>query len=131
MSLALVVRDETPAGAVLAELSLVVPASTITARELIRSRVYHEVDDYNRRRPKEFRGLVEPTDAEKTLTGYRLRQFRRIDSEEQYQRALAGFQKNQVLILVDDRQVESLDETVELRPTTKVSFLRLVPLVGG
>jgi hypothetical protein len=34
-------------------------------------------------------------------------------------------------MLVDDRQVESLDEEITLQPNTRVSFLRLTPLVGG
>jgi hypothetical protein len=35
------------------------------------------------------------------------------------------------VLLVDDRQVESLDETVVLRAGGEVTFLKLVPLVGG
>ena len=53
-------------------------------RELIRSRVYQEVQDYNRRKPEHFRGLVEPTDAEKTLNGWRLRSGREIDWQRQF-----------------------------------------------
>jgi hypothetical protein len=32
---------------------------------------------------------------------------------------------------VDDRQVDTLDDEIALRPDTTVSFLKLVPLVGG
>ncbi len=42
----------------------------ITVRELIRSRVYQEVKDYNTQQPEYFRGLVQPTEAEQTLNGY-------------------------------------------------------------
>jgi hypothetical protein len=34
-------------------------------------------------------------------------------------------------MLVDDRQVEDLDEEIELRVSTEVSFVKLIPLVGG
>jgi hypothetical protein len=34
-------------------------------------------------------------------------------------------------LLVDDRQVEELEEVIEIRPDTTVTFLKLVPLVGG
>ena len=34
-------------------------------------------------------------------------------------------------LLVDNRQVESLDEEIELKVATEVSFIKLVPLVGG
>src|SRR5262249_23531021 len=100
-------------------------------RELIRSRVYQEVQDYNRTAPGYFRGLVQPAEAEKVLNGYKIRQGRQLDWKEQYQKALEAFQANGVLILVDDRQVESLDEGVELKAGTQVTFLRLVALVGG
>ena len=34
-------------------------------------------------------------------------------------------------MLVDDRQVDELDEEIEIRPDTTVTFLKLVPLLGG
>jgi hypothetical protein len=34
-------------------------------------------------------------------------------------------------LLVDDRQVDELEEEIEIRPDTTVTFLKLVPLVGG
>jgi hypothetical protein len=45
----LAIRDETAGGAVLNELTLDVLSETITVRELIRSRVYQEVQDHNLR----------------------------------------------------------------------------------
>ena len=103
----------------------------VTVREVIRSRVYQEVTEYNARMPDHFRGLVQPIDAERVLNGFRLRQRRKIDWQEQYRRAIEAFQRNGFLILVDDRQVNELDEIVELRHNTTVTFLKLVPLVGG
>jgi hypothetical protein len=103
----------------------------VSVREVIRSRVYQEVTEYNARQPGHFRGLVQPTDAERVLNGYRLRQHRRIDWQAQYQQAIEAFQRNGFLILVDDRQVSELDEIVELRHNSTVTFLKLVPLIGG
>jgi hypothetical protein len=34
-------------------------------------------------------------------------------------------------VLVDDRQVQSLDDQIDLRHDSTVTFLRLMPLVGG
>ena len=104
---------------------------TTTVREIIRSRVYEEVHHYNVRSNDVFRGLVQPTDAEVTLNGFRLRKQRQIDWEAQYERALEAFVTNGFLLLIDDRQVDDLDEVIELRQDTAVHFLRLVPLVGG
>ncbi len=127
------VRDETIPGRAADEFALTLELlnERITVRELIRSRVYQEVRDYNARQPEHFRGLVEPTDAERTLNGYRLRARRQIDWEQQYRRALAAFEANGFLVLVDDRQVTDLDESVALRHDSTVTFLKLVPLVGG
>jgi len=127
----LTIRDESATGETLLELTLQVPAERMTVRDLIRQRVCHEVEEYNRRKPETFRGLVQPTDSERTLNGYRLKAPRTIDAATQLAKALDAFAGNQIIVLVDDRQVESLDEEIGLQPDTRVSFLRLTPLVGG
>ncbi|MEU1894850.1 hypothetical protein [Streptomyces pristinaespiralis] len=52
-------------------------------------------------------------------------------AQEAYERALADFAGNGFLVLVGDRQLTGLDERVDLTAATEVTFLRLVPLVGG
>lgn len=131
MSISLTIHDETLFGAKENPLTLDFLTETITARELIRERIYEEVRLYNATTPEYFRGLVQPTDAETTLNGVRLRQRRRVNWEEQYRLALEAFARNGFFILVDDRQIESLDETVRITPATQISFVKLVPLVGG
>lgn len=103
----------------------------ITVRELIRQRVQREVLDYNRHQPEYFRGLVRPSEAEQTLNGYRLAQPRQIDWEQQADLAITAFLGNGFLILVGDHQVTELDEEIDVSPDQTVTFLRLVPLVGG
>jgi hypothetical protein len=128
------VRDETTAGGgrhPAHELLLRLESERLTVRELIRSRVWQEVSEYNARTDGVFRGLVQPTEAERELNGYRLPRGRRIDFDAQFAAALEAFERNRVLLLVDDRQFESLDEEVELRAASEVTFLRLVPLAGG
>lgn len=131
MSSALTVYDETLSGERTPACTLDFPAERVSVRELIRKRVYQEVQDYNLRRPELFQGLVQPVDAERTLNGYRLRTPRRIDWEEQADRATEAFERNGFMVLVDDRQAASLDEEIAIGVDTAVSFLRLVPLVGG
>ena len=46
-------------------------------------------------------------------------------------KALRAFEAGTYVILVDGRRVERLDEVVPFSPGTKVTFLRLMPLVGG
>jgi hypothetical protein len=74
---------------------------------------------------------VQPSAAERTLNSYRMIQRQRIDPDEQVKRALASFARNGFLVLVDDHQVEHLDDIIVLGPQTVVTFLKLVPLVGG
>lgn len=137
MAIALTVRDETTMGKTTNEFVVEFLTEEITVRELIRARVYQEVQDYNTRQPGEYRGLVQPGDAERTLNGGRLKTGRQIDWKEQFERAIEAFDQAWVLVLVDDQQVESLEQQVVLRPktpqheATSVTFLKLTPLVGG
>ena len=129
MSATLTVSDQTPAGKTTHSVTLQFPTERTTVRELIRSRVYQEVQDYNRRQPETFQGLVRPTDAEQTLNGFKLRKGREIDWKQQFEKAVDAFGRNGFFILVDDRQVESLEEEIEIRRDTQVNFVRLTPLV--
>jgi hypothetical protein len=126
MSATLQIRDESASGQTLHQWSLEFLTERITVRELIRGRVYQEVQDYNRDRPGTFRGLVRPA-----ATGADLARGRVVDWKEQFEKAVDGFEKNRLLILVGDRQAESLDQEIELNPGTEATFIQLVPLVGG
>ena len=66
---------------------------------------------------------------ERILNGVRQRPV--VDWEKQFAKAVAAFRGNGLLVLVDDRQITELDEPIDLQPETKVTFLKLVPLVGG
>ncbi len=131
MATTITIRDESTGGKTLQEWALEVFAERITVRELIRSRVYQEVKDFNVRQPHVFRGLVQPTGAEQALNGFTLRKGRQIDWKEQFERAVEAYQRKQILVIADDKQLESLDQEVVIRPDTVVSFLRLTLLVGG
>jgi hypothetical protein len=134
MSTTLKIRDETTlslGGDEEEGFTLEVLTARITVRDLIRTRVANEVRDYNLSQPEYFRGLVQPTDAESTLNGFRMRKRRKIDPEKQFELALRAFYTNGFILLVDDKQVEELEEEIEVRPDTTVTFLKLVPLVGG
>jgi hypothetical protein len=126
------VRDETPSGQGLWELSLEFLSESITVRELLRERVHHEVREFNRQQDRlVFNGLVQPEDAERTLNGSKLKAHRPIDWEAQLKLAVEGFSTNAFFILIDNRQAESLDEEFIVGPQTTVSFIKLTPLVGG
>lgn len=103
----------------------------LTAREILRRRVFEEVSRFNATRGEIFQGLVQPTDTERALNGYKLKKPRRLDWNEQFEKAVQAFDKRRFLMLVGERQVESLDEELMLGAETEITFLKLVPLVGG
>ena len=134
MPATLTVRDETPAGGVSNEWSLEFLNETITVRDLIRERVYQEVQDHNVRQQGvgPYRGLIQPEGYEQALNGPRSgAKPRPIDWQKQYEKAVEAFETNRVLILIDDVQAESLDQAFTIGPGKAVTFLRLTLLVGG
>ena len=132
MAASLTVHDETATGRRMRSFTLSLPAEQLTIRELVTHRIRQEVDAYNRASSTAvFQGLVQPTDTEWVLNGYRMKTRRQLDPEAQVAFALQAFQANGIIVMVDDRQVDSLDEMVAVTPQTHVRFLKLVPLVGG
>ena len=131
MPATLTIHDETSSGQKTHSFTLECLTERMTVREMIRARIYQEVQDYNTREPEYFHGLVEPTQAERTLNGYRLRERRKLDWQEQFRRAVEAFQRNGFFVLVGDRQAAQLDDAFEVKVDTEVTFVKLVPLVGG
>ena len=131
MPATLTIHDETSSGQKTNTFTLDCLTERMTVRELLRARIYQEVQDYNQKQPEYFRGLVEPINAERVLNGYKLKAKRKIDWQEQFNRALAAFERNGFFVLVGDKQAESLDQEFEVKVDTEVSFVKLVPLVGG
>jgi hypothetical protein len=124
-------RDETATGKPLTEWEVAGLPERMTVRQLIRLRVREEVARHNARPSNRFNGLVRPDDAEAELNGYRLREPRRIDWERQAEIAERAFLANGYFVLAGDRQVEDLDEVVDLTVESDLVFIKLVALVGG
>lgn len=127
----ILIKDEQLNGTITNEFEIELEQDSISTKELIEKRVLHEVKSYNNKLPEYFRGLVEPTESERTLNGYKLKPKQLIDGEKQVYIALDAFQKNGFFILVDDQQLEELDQIVMLRSQSRISFVKLTPLVGG
>ncbi|MEQ7802006.1 hypothetical protein ABDJ41_19580 [Pedobacter sp. ASV1-7] len=125
------IKDETFSGKVLQEINLEFATDFVTVQDIITSRVIKEVENYNSKLPAYFNGLIEPSDAEKTLNGYKLKPKKIIDAEKQVYVALDAFQRNVFFVLIDNQQSESLEQMVELSKNTTISFIKLTPLVGG
>lgn len=113
MSAAITVHDEMTADVWMKTLPRGVLTAHITVRDLIRKRVYEEVQGYNQARPEHVCGLIQPTAVERVLNGDTLQQRQQLDWEEQYRRAIAA------------------DDEIDLKDDANISFITLVPLVGG
>ncbi|GLZ79794.1 hypothetical protein Afil01_46010 [Actinorhabdospora filicis] len=124
-------RDETMTGKPIAEFSVPDLPSTIALRDLIRLRVREEVARHNAAPTELYQGLVRPTDAETALNGFRLPKARTLDWEKQAAIALDAFGRNGFIVLVGERQVDDPGALIDLDRDPAISFVKLVPLVGG
>jgi hypothetical protein len=131
MATALTIHDEGTSGGRIRSFRLQLASERITVRELIERRVTQEVEQYNRAQPEYFEGLVQPTESERVLNGYRLRKKRMLDASEQSAKAVQAFERSGFFLLVDDRQLDRLEDEIVVRPETEVRFVKLVPLIGG
>lgn len=131
MSATLSIHDETTSGRRTHSFTLEFFEERLTVRELIRARIYQEVQDHNQSEREVFQGLVQPTQTEKTLSGPGPKMARAVGWQKQFELALEAFQRNGFFVIVGDHQVETLDEEFTVTPETEISFVKLTPLVGG
>jgi hypothetical protein len=133
MQVALNITDEVMYDSAQANYSVTLnfPTNFVAIRELIEARVREEVKSYNEKQPEIFNMLVQPSLAERVLNGFKFKEKKKINEREQYEKAIQAFDRNGFIILVDEIQVESLEQIIEIEPKTTVTFLKLVPLVGG
>jgi hypothetical protein len=126
----LTIHDESTGASSSTARLLTLNTAKLTARELIRERVMHEVRQYNDSPTQPFIGLVRLSDEELTLNSEKPGK-RLLDADRQVDRAFETFRKRGFALLVDGTQVESLDQELDLTPDSQITFLRLFPLAGG
>lgn len=131
MAINILIKDETATGKPIREIPVSFDSELTTVKDIIIARVKAEVGAYNEKLPEYFQGLIQPSDAEQTLNGYKLRERRKIDAEKQCKIALDTFKKNAYFILIDTIQAESLEQMVVVSQDSNISFVKLTPLVGG
>ncbi len=127
----LVLKDTTLTGDILNQITIAVENERTTVKELIAARVTSEVTSFNEKQPEVFKGLIQPSETEKILNGFRLKKKKKIDVEQQILIAYDAFQKNGYFILIDDEQATELEQEVLISKDTSVHFIKLTPLIGG
>jgi len=129
----MIIVDENLSGEKLSSRVIDFLSERLSVREIIRARIWQEVQEYNAQ-AKALplpHALVKPAEEEERLNGKKGMRFKPVDWEKQYNVALRAFESNGFFILVGDRQAESLDEEFDVEADTEVSFVKLTLLVGG
>ncbi|WOO39624.1 hypothetical protein [Rubellicoccus peritrichatus] len=139
----LTINDERLGREKVKALTLECLTESLTVRELIRQRVYQEVQDYNQKLEESNNKplpklLVTPTDEEAQLNAKpsqiapnRSKRKKKISWETQFDLACRAFDSNGFFVIIGDRQAEALDEAFQVAVDTEITFVKLVPLVGG
>jgi hypothetical protein len=125
------INDETGTGKILHSNQVEFKESLVTVEQIIEKRVMAEVDRFNAKGKENFYGLVQPEGAEVILNGFRMKTFKPIDYKKQAEAAKDAFHQNGFFVLIDNLQAESLEQTFLLHKDSKISFVKLTPLVGG
>jgi hypothetical protein len=133
--------DDTPSSIVLDLLN-----ETLTVAELIEQTVEEQIRDLliNRKLDAEQaqrilnrQYLTEADVRQQAETGAvrtssaKAARIPKIDTAGEVAKALDAFKRQTYMVVVDGQQAENLDDLLTLKPTSKVTFLRLTPLVGG
>jgi len=137
------IRDLSMQGETLHELWINFPESTITVRELIEQRVRIEFAKYLENQEHSGIEIFEISETEKRLN---LGTIGKGDHESEKDQsndineaalkkhiadALKGFSNNEYFITVNENQVLSLDDRLQAIDANTVSFMKLIPLMGG
>jgi hypothetical protein len=128
VTITLTLRDQVMARP--AEPSLVLPwreGAPMRLADLIRERVMLEWDRREDGEGFAGRPLVEAG----ASPGGGRRGAGLLTRDEAVALALDGFRRNAFFVVVDDRQVTELDAEIRIAPETAITFVRLLPLVGG
>lgn len=130
--LTLNVLEKTATGAERDDFQVCLPNGEMTVRDLIcrcvdfRLSAIRELPVGSQR----YTCLV-PNDDERLLNGDKPRKRPELDVQKHYERVFQAFDSNQIMLFVDGHQFENLDDEIVVTPDSQVTFLKLVPLVGG
>lgn len=125
------IKDDTIGGETNNSFVIETDETSMTVKDLIKIRVFNEVENYNNKQPEYFRSLIQPLEAESTLNGYKMVEKRKVDPEKQYYLALDAFKKNGYFLIINNKQAESLEQKIIIQDNIELQFIKLTPLVGG
>lgn len=128
----IMIQDQIVGGPITHQMMIDFLTEQITLRNLIKSRVYQEVKDANAKRSISGTAIFALSATEAMLNEMKKpREFKPIEFQPEYDKAIDAFLKGRYFVLVDKHQPADLDEMIVLRPDTKLNFIKLVLLAGG
>lgn len=127
----IIIHDETQSGCILNQVKLKVSKHRITVKELIKLRIFQEAEEFNAKRSSHYSGLVRPDHAKPVLSGFQLDPSYRIDPQKQYYIAMDAFKRQGFFVMVDEEKIDDPEYAIAIRSCPRISFLKLVPVVGG
>ncbi|WP_415892927.1 hypothetical protein ACMXYN_00025 [Neptuniibacter sp. PT8_73] len=101
----------------------------ISIKELIETRVMKEFNIEEEHKLKRADNSFIPTAKELKLNP--APSDPQQDVEIHKDKAITSFLKNEYFIFINDVQKTDIEERILLSPTTRVTFLKLTPLIGG
>lgn len=128
MTIHVVICDQTLSGKLIQRLSLPIISTRTTLQQLIKERVYHEIEQLSKHNIISNSLFIQPTAMESLLNGYAKKN---IDPELEYQKAINDFQRHRYIVLVDEYQQTDLNHTFDLFENSVIQFIKMIPLVGG
>lgn len=147
MSVAVKVFDKSFGGPRTFARHLRLASDTLTARQVIERRIDEEMIEFEAAQKSaalEAMPIV-PTFVETILNGMKTygkgrvglpdfhtkAEFDVMDRQQQLSAALTALESQKLLMLVDNRQVTSPDQSITLTENSTITFIKLVPLVSG
>ena len=99
----------------------------ITLREIIRRRLYQEISEYQAKKRSQLPCFLIPTRSCQTATEL----LPLFDWQRYSEQVIHAFEKRSYIVLVDNQQITYLDAPITLHIQSTVTFLKLMPLIGG
>lgn len=110
---------------------------TLTLRDLLVSVITREVEAFNERQEQRLiLHILKPDDIAAGVARGKIdmgghEEAQSVDTEDAVAAALQAFADRLYLVFLDGRQVEALDEEIAIHDDSHLTFVRLVPLIGG
>ena len=128
MSFPIVIREKSASDAITVVFSASFPFEKISVRDLITEKVKQEITQ------RQTQSKITLTEKERKLNakqGHIEVSGRQLDLDSEIQKALDGFRRNAFFVIIDGEQYTDLERELIWHKKLEVTFLRLIPLVGG